>query len=318
MTKIRFGLITGIWLIGINCFYSNAQSQSDYYRQSSEKFMHKKYEDALVAINKAINLDTSKAEYYVMRAEIAYRLGNFNKTIEDCYKAQSLHPDMPDVYFLRAEVCLITKSYRGAMLFFNKAIERYTEKDKLFKSYISRGKVYAAMEKYSEAIGDFMKADSLWPDSLSQLTPLADSYIKLNKLPEAEFILERILDRDAENVIANKLYGDIYFDRKNYERAAHSYENYVLYKPNDISVLNKLAQSFMLQKKYEKAILYINKSLSQDTKNPETNKIRGLLFLAIDNKEEGCNCLFRALEQGYIDQYGYDLLEIYTQNCEDN
>ncbi len=318
MLNIRRKLSLGLLFCSFTGLIVIAQKPEDYHLQSAEMLAQHKYADALTAINKAINLDSSNVEYYITRAEIAYNLKIYNKTIEDCYRILALNPDIPDVYFLRGEVCLVTNSYRGAILLFSKAIEKFTEKDKLFKSYISRGKVYANMGKHLQAVRDFLKADSLYPDSVNHLMPMAASYIKLNKLPEAEFTLEKILDRDVENVPANKLYGDIYYNRKNYEKATGFYEKYILNSPGDIEALNRLALSYMMLKKYDKAIKYCNTSLSQDAVNPETNKIRGMIYLAVDNKEEGCNCLFRALEQGYINQYGYDLLEVYIKNCENN
>ena len=83
-----------------------------------------------------------------------------------------------------------------------------------------------------------------------------------------------------------------------------------------ISAFNKLADAYRLDKQYEKAFITLNQSVSLDPMEPQAQKIKGMIYIEMGDMEKGCNTLFRAMQMGYFEKYGYDLLDIYTSNCE--
>ncbi len=301
----------------VHVFLCPAQKASDYFHQGEIALTSGRYGEALTNINKAISSDSSDAGYYLLRARINLALAQYNKCIEDCYLIQSRYPNMPEVYFLRGQICMVTESYGCALLLFGKAIDGFTGNDQLFRAYLSRGKVYEASGEYSKALDDFSMAAELFPDSVSILMPLADIYIKMKKADDAKMILDRITGAGEDYAPAFRLYGELYFMDTQYPEAVAMFGKYLQLHQGDVAVINQIALSYIMMKEYEKAKLIINRSLTLDVNNPETHKLRGIAYLSSDNKEEGCNSLFRAMLLGYLEKVGYDLLDIYIANCEE-
>tara|TARA_Y100001968_G_C19128618_1_gene605550 strand:+ start:225 stop:701 length:477 start_codon:yes stop_codon:yes gene_type:complete len=75
-----------------------AESAVSYAKSAFQNYKDENYSDALVDINKAINLDSDNLVYYGMRGGIKSRLGDYYGTISDYNKVLRLGPE-DDYYF---------------------------------------------------------------------------------------------------------------------------------------------------------------------------------------------------------------------------
>src|SRR5690606_19731752 len=141
------------------------QNNEELVQISHEQLALGKYQEALTSINRVIVADTFNADYYLHRANIFYNLTRYDDAIKDCYTALRIQPDKPEVFFVRGQVCMVTKSYGGAILFFGKTIKNTSSNDLLFNAYLSRGEAFYSLGKYSEAIADYKLAAGLNPVS---------------------------------------------------------------------------------------------------------------------------------------------------------
>jgi tetratricopeptide (TPR) repeat protein len=303
-----------VFLLPLQVFSQDSQT---LFKTSFDRMKAGDYEGALYSINKLIARDSASADFYLLRAKIHYSMAAYNKTVEDCYKALSIQPEQPDVFFLRGQVCLVTESYSAAAILFTKAIDKYTDPDKLFRAYLNRGQVYQNMGKNEDAIKDFMVASEIASDSICVLMPLAETYLNLKKFNDATATLEKIQKINEGYPPVYHIYGNLYFENRNYLKAAENYEKYLIHQPSDAAVLNKTCFSYYSIKDYENARIAINRSLTCDPKNPESYKLKGMILLETGVKEEGCDFLFRAFQLGYIEKVGKDLIDIYIKNCEE-
>ena len=65
-------------------------SAQDHFNAANELFVEEEFEAAATEYDKAINLDSSKATYFVARASNRLKLKNYLDVVADCTKAKQL------------------------------------------------------------------------------------------------------------------------------------------------------------------------------------------------------------------------------------
>ena len=138
-----------------------------YNAYSRYKFLtyHDKNE-AIREINKAIQLDPGKADYYVHRAEYKVALAKFHPRSNEIYesalldatKAIELDPDNVDFYMVRTFVNKERGEQMEAVTDYNRMIELNPNK---IEAYTERGILKMQNDLYKSAIQDFSKSIEL-------------------------------------------------------------------------------------------------------------------------------------------------------------
>jgi tetratricopeptide (TPR) repeat protein len=70
----------------------------------------KKYNEALIDINRAILLNPDNADAYLLSADVNYNLGNYNQALEAATRAQSLGKPVSDAFIqqLKARISQVS------------------------------------------------------------------------------------------------------------------------------------------------------------------------------------------------------------------
>lgn len=308
-----------LFILSIFTFFSicRGQEAEQLYHSSLEYFNKGAYQQSLLNIDKAITADSTRAIYFLHRAKVEFYLGNYDNTIKDCYKTLNLNPNSPEVYLLRGKVCIVTESYGPAILFFGKTLKYTTQDDLRFEAYLNRGKAYNKIQRFPEALNDFNEAFAINNSSLDVILPLSETYRYLNKTDQAIILLNRAIEQNPGYAPLFELLGKIARDRNDYPVAIEAFEKYAALKPGEIKAHNFLADLYLQTGDYEKSLNCLINSLSIDPLDPNAYKIKGLIYLEQGDEEKGCNTLFRAMQLGYFEKYGYDLLDLYKEKCEE-
>lgn len=293
------------------------QNADDLFISGQEYLIRGEYEKALLSIDHVLAIDSSITDYYLLRANIYFKMKVYDKTIRDCYTILKLRSDIPEVYILRGKVCQVTESYGGAILFFGKAIKYSSENESLFEAFLNRGKAYFELRKYYDAKNDFISAYEINQNSLDLLLSMSENYLMINDNKNAFSTLSIAIEIDSLYPPSYALLGSIAINNKNYSEAIIAYKKYCELIPEMAMAYNMLGETYLLNKEYENAMNTINISQSISPNDPMIFKIKGLIYVEQKEYDKGCNNLFRALQLGYLEQYGYDLLEVYLNECED-
>jgi tetratricopeptide (TPR) repeat protein len=293
-----------------------AQDIEELIKSSKEYSDKGAYQQAMNLINRAISYDSLRADVFLQRATISYYLGNYDNTIKDCYAALRFKTDLPDVYLLRGKVCMVTESYGGAILFFGKAMKFSTDQKLLFEVYLNRGQAYYNLNRFQDALVDFQAAYAIDDTSKELLLALSDTYLRLKKPVEALTTLNKAIASNPDYAPLYEMLGRIAVENNNFPQAIQAYEKYTSLNVTSPSAFNELADIYRIDKQYEKALNALNRSLSLDPLEPQSHKVKGMVYLDMGETEIGCNTLFRSMQLGYLEKYGYDLLDIYLSNCE--
>ena len=117
-----------------------------------------KYDSAVYNFNRAIELEPKTASYYNNRAKAKYHLKEFNGALMDFKKALELDPGLNDAYQNRGIVKMDMNDYEGAISDFNMAISLDAQSG---EAYYFRGVAYSKINMVKEAKDNFEKAASL-------------------------------------------------------------------------------------------------------------------------------------------------------------
>lgn len=165
----------------------NNNSEEFYFNRGYDYFNKQKYALAIADLNKAIEMDGSKADSYNIRGYSYLLLNEYEKAIADFTKAIGIDPNNPDYYYSRAtaysafgypdnaiadadKVLSFTPNDSDAYLikgdsFYNKreyekAVENYTNSIKInsqnLQAYVGRARAYYDLRKYSEFKSDII------------------------------------------------------------------------------------------------------------------------------------------------------------------
>jgi tetratricopeptide (TPR) repeat protein len=145
-----------------------------YFRALNEIFsnLHNAEEDLTVCIK----LNSKEFKYYTERGEVRYKLGEYQRSVDDYTRAIQLRPDL-EFYSNRGFSLTALQKYEQALNDFNHAIRLYprSEGDNGTR-YYGRGIVYLKLGKKEEAIRDLKVAIAGFESA--QTSPLRPEYLQ--------------------------------------------------------------------------------------------------------------------------------------------
>lgn len=142
---------------------SSAQDANAYYQIARELYVKKDFTGAAANLTKAITLDPTFVEAYILRAAAYEEQRSFDSALADYSKAIALEPGNDNLYFKRA--CFYDIKLRDpdmALVDYNEAI-RLNPNNSSY--YYNRSSVYSLKKQYQLAIAD--------DDRVIKMDPLA-------------------------------------------------------------------------------------------------------------------------------------------------
>lgn len=146
-----FILVALLMVAGLSAFSQNAKELT---QKGMVAYERQEYMEALINLNKAIELDPDYSRAYYLRAGIKDAFDDRHGAMKDYNKALEKNPQFADAFFARGNVKMKLQDYYGAIDDFSSAIginENYIE------AYFNRGKAKQFLEAYEDAINDCSK-----------------------------------------------------------------------------------------------------------------------------------------------------------------
>ena len=155
-----------IILIGILVvagFSSFSQNAKELTQKGMEAYERREYMEALINLNKAIELDPEYSRAYYLRAGIKDTFDDRHGAMKDYNKALEKNPKFADAFFARGNVKMKLQDYYGAIDDFSSAI---TINENYIEAYFNRGKAKQFLEAYEDAINDCSKIIEINPKNV--------------------------------------------------------------------------------------------------------------------------------------------------------
>jgi len=143
------------------CAFS--QTAKEYTQKGMDCYEKHEYVEALVNLNKAIEMDPTYYKAYFVRANIKDAFDDRHGAMKDYNLALEKNPRFADAFFFRGNVKMKLQDYYGAIDDYTSAIninENYIE------AYFNRGKAKQYLQAYQDAINDCSKIIQINPKNV--------------------------------------------------------------------------------------------------------------------------------------------------------
>lgn len=140
----------------------NAQTAKEYTQKGRDLLEKQEYVEALLNLNKAIELDASYSPAYYLRGNIKDKFEDRHGAMKDYNMAIEKNSKFTDAFYARGNVKMALQDYYGAIDDYTAVIalnENYVE------AYFSRGKAKQFLQAYQDAINDCTKIIQINPKS---------------------------------------------------------------------------------------------------------------------------------------------------------
>jgi tetratricopeptide (TPR) repeat protein len=254
---------------------SDSLNPEHYYLRSQYFLAEKDINKALSDINKAIQLNQKKADYFVTLSDIYMEMGRMPSCMEALKKAEELEPLNKNALLKLAEAYLVLKDYQNVFAY----TKRTLDLDKLNpKAYFLRGFAYTELGDTALAIRNFQAAtdqDQNYYDAYLELGALYSA----QKNPLAAGYLETATRIAPGRGEAYYLLGLAYQEQENIPRAIETYEKLLKVSPDFKEADYNLGYvNLVYLKDFEAAVTYFSKAISIDPKYTDAYFNRGYSY----------------------------------------
>lgn len=135
-------------------FVGFSQTAKELTQKGRELYERNEFMEALMNLNKAIQVDANHAAAYYLRANIKDKFEDRHGAMKDYNVALEKNPKFADAFYARGNVKMKLQDYYGAIADYSSAIginENYIE------AYFNRGKAKQFLLAYEDAINDCTK-----------------------------------------------------------------------------------------------------------------------------------------------------------------
>jgi tetratricopeptide (TPR) repeat protein len=157
---IRITLASCLVLIATLSF---AQTSKDLTQKGRELYEKREFTEALMNLNKAIDVDPNYAPAYFLRGNIKDNFDDRHGAMKDYNMAIEKNPKFADAFFARGNVKMKLQDYYGAIADFTSCISL---NENNIEAYFNRGKAKQFLQAYEDAINDCSKIIQLHPKNV--------------------------------------------------------------------------------------------------------------------------------------------------------
>lgn len=215
------------------------EQRTEAWHGVSEALLNqKKFDEALEAINKAIQIKPEDAMGYNMRARIHALKEDLKASLADLDQALKVDDENIPALLMRARVYSATDENEKALADVNRALEL---RPGLVQGLELRSALLAATDKLEDAIGDLRKLLHADPERIEWRLQLAMYHQADGRPRKAIQLFNEILEDDSKNWLALRGRGDAYISIGNHQKALEDLEAAHKLQPENSGILNNLA-----------------------------------------------------------------------------
>ena len=226
------------------------------------------FEAAEIEYGKAIELAPKSPLPYLLSGLFYQKNDQPEKAIDDYSKAIELDPHSAICYYERGFVNCVQKNYLSAIKDFSGASKEYPEWGKsaiVNEAYFSRGVQRTHKKSYKRAVLDFNKAIEINPDYLDSYLNRGIAYRNLKSYRKAIKDFNTCIEKRKNFKDAYYHRGVTYYEQGKYKQANADLVKVLGFEPGNTKTRFKLAESYYKSGRYNKAITQFNKVLRQNS-----------------------------------------------------
>lgn len=335
-----------IYLIIISLFFSVGYSQNNKedFKEIDGFIASKEYVKSLNLVSDLIKKDSLNYKCFLKKAEVLEYLERFQECQKSFERALKLNPKSPEVYEKMSFFHLRLSYFDNAIKESNAGLAlEQSDKEITISLMVVRSQSYYMKGQYEEAIIDFKKILSSNPiESVESMTylNLASSLVRTKKNDEAISYLETCIKKFPNFLLGINNLAYRYSEKGEYLKSLELYEKGLKLaldlKPNEDGQVNfskkligekgsdKISLGLIYNnmgyvkyklKRYEQALIDINKSIELYPENSYVYRNKALVYIDLKIIDKACNEIEKAIELGFTKQYGTEMQELKEKHC---
>ncbi len=261
--------------------------------------VQKEEKDQLADLNRAIELQPDKPDYFRLRAQHLYESEKFDDALADADRALKMEPDHAATNEIRGMILLGLDKYDDALKSFDRASELAPE---AALPYQHRGELYRRKGDLQKALEQLTKALELSPDSIGTLLVRAGLYYELKQPDKALEDIDAAIKLQPTLAHPHLMKAEILAATDRLDQAIAHLEKLLQAAPGNEQLLNRLGTFYLMANRPRKAIDAATKVLTQDPDNFDALRFRADAYLNIGQHAEAIADFDKALAQKEDDE----------------
>lgn len=200
------------------------------YDEARQHFLGGNLEIAYTSIEESINANPTVPDALLLRTQILIEMGKHEKVLEAAARGRKIAPN-----------------------------------DARFPYYM--GIYYERIGKSKLALPEYQSAAKLNPDSVQYKLAAAEMLIDLDSYDETEKFLKTSIDRHPNAPGLLQVYGHLLQLKGNYKQAIIRFREALAISPKELTIKEDIALLYFHQKKYSKALQFIEELMNEDAYN---------------------------------------------------
>ena len=227
ISAVIMGLGIVAMILTINTVKSN--NATDLYQKGQTFLELKRYNDALDAYNRAVELKPEYTEAWIGQANTLLELKRYQDALEAYDKAIQLQQGYKDAWNGRGKALDNMQRYEEAIASFDSAIKIQPNN---LESWNERGNVQIKLQQYSEAITSFDKAVKIQPNNSLAWYKRGIALHNLRRYQEAVESYDKAVEHKPDYAEAWYQRGNALINLQKAKEAVESYDKAVQFQPN--------------------------------------------------------------------------------------
>lgn len=204
------------------------------------------------------DLLTESNEYF-RRGNFYYNFKKYDDALLMYNKALQINPNFPEAWGNISKIYGILNKNEKALVYIEKALEI---SPKFSEAWIGRGSIFINLENFPDALVSFENALTINPDSVDALCFKGALLGKLNRYNEALVPLNKALKLEPKDYHTLALRGYTYFKLIQFNDAETDYNTAISIKPDYAEAWYNMACLYSKKNDKEKTIKYLTKAIN--------------------------------------------------------
>lgn len=256
----------------------------NYYQEGS-------YQLAQKAVQNAVNIDSSGANYHYWYGKIYWELNYPKGAIKEYKRAIDYDPDYKKAYLELGKAYFYGKKRKQSFRFLNKALR---QDELLDEAYLYKGLNYKEMKDTGNAISNLQTAVELNPEN--KRAHLHLGHLHTGQPEKAVDYYKNVLRVSPRNLPALYGIGLAHQELGNKEKAIEHYEKIVKMKQLHRNANYNLGYLYFLKEDNEKALTHFKRAIKADDQYTEAYLGKGLAHKDLGQEKKAITAFERVLE----------------------
>jgi tetratricopeptide (TPR) repeat protein len=236
-------------------------------------------QEALEAINQAIELDPRSTLAYVQRAATLRKMERYDEALQDADQAIALVPEVAGLWVERGRIFLGLNRTNEALVSFERALQCDIHDHEAWLCLI---RALGDVGRFRDAIEASERGEQVFaerPNDRDDIL-LEHSYIlyKIRRWDEVIALTDEIVSRDPANTAAWELHGSALGKAKRLDEALQAHQRAAALDPASVHLANNVSQTLYLLDRQQEALMSYDQTLQRVPDDVRTRELRAYVL----------------------------------------